>query len=203
MQAIFEPAVNDSVFLDYNPARNYDIAREHARLQAAADRRTDRAHQQAVSGRTAAKRRSPRSRRTCRRLPRESEDKRTPAQQAAGIAENDEDHACPTTKCAPPCPQADTERLHAIAKRLLQMFTGYGRRPCRRASSTWAGTRREPSSPCAAIRTLRAKKCSPAFLSALGGGDVPEAPLHADIHVPPQSAGRVGRQRRTTRCSPA
>ena len=26
MQAIFQPAVNDRVFLDYNPARNYDIS---------------------------------------------------------------------------------------------------------------------------------------------------------------------------------
>jgi len=74
---------------------------------------------------------------------------------------------------------ADTERLQAIEHRLVSMFAGYGAPPTapsitdvgREAPRTYIAIRGNPDNP--------GEEVGPGFLTALGGGDIPEPPLHA------------------------
>ena len=99
--------------------------------------------------------------------------------------------------------QADAERLHAIEKRLVSMFAGYGPPPMapgvidvgREAPRTYIALRGNPE--CAG------REVGPGFLTVLGGGEVPDPPLARQDHRPAQGAGRVDGQRRTIRCSRA
>ena len=73
----------------------------------------------------------------------------------------------------------DKDRLDSISQRLLQMFSGYGPPPMapgivdigRDAPKTFIAIRGNPDA--------FGDEVQPGFLTALGGGDVPEAPLHA------------------------
>ena len=73
----------------------------------------------------------------------------------------------------------DKDRLDSISQRLLQMFTGYGPPPMapgimdigRDAPKTFIAIRGNPEA--------FGEEVQPGFLTALGGGDVPEPPLHA------------------------
>jgi hypothetical protein len=75
--------------------------------------------------------------------------------------------------------QADKERMDAIAKRLLQTFTSYGPPPMsagiidagRDAPKTFIAIRGNPEA--------YGEEVQPGFPTCAGGGDVPEAPLHA------------------------
>ncbi|MBI1792213.1 MAG: DUF1553 domain-containing protein, partial [Acidobacteria bacterium] len=75
--------------------------------------------------------------------------------------------------------QADAERLHAVEKRLVAMFAGYAPPPMapgiidvgREAPRTYIALRGNPGSPGEEVR--------PGFPTALGGGDIPDPPLHA------------------------
>ena len=75
--------------------------------------------------------------------------------------------------------QPDKERMDAIARRLLQTFSNYGPPPMsegiidvgRDAPKTFIAIRGNPDAP--------GDEVQPGFLTALGGADIPEPPLHA------------------------
>jgi hypothetical protein len=176
-QAIFQPAVADKVFLDYNPARNYDIA-ENSRTfklwQISEEiQNIQRPYQNELREKKIAQ------------LPddvqaafHEAEDKRTKEQRILAD-DNAKKVAVSGNEIDAILKQEDRERLDAIAKRLLQTFSNYGPPPMsfgiidagRDAPKTFLLTRGNPDAP--------GDEVQPGFLSALGGGDIPDAPLHA------------------------
>jgi hypothetical protein len=177
MQAIFQPAVSDRVFLDYNPARNYDIAENS---------RTFKLWQtsEEIQNIEAPYREQLRDKKIAQ-LPadvqaafREAEDKRTKEQRIL-VDDNGKKVAVGGNEINAIMKQEDRERLDAIAKRLLQTFSNYGPPPMspgivdagRDAPKTFILSRGNPDAP--------GDEVQPGFLSALGGGDIPEAPLHA------------------------
>jgi Protein of unknown function (DUF1553)/Protein of unknown function (DUF1549)/Planctomycete cytochrome C len=177
MQAIFAPAVNDRVFLEYNTARFYDIAangREFKLRQIgdAIDRiqkpYREKSRQEKIT-----------------RLPAPAQaaiaiaaDKRTPEQQAlvtdseAALKVSDDEIRAALTP-------ADAAKLQQIEKRLVSMFANYAPPPMapgiidvgREAPRTFVAVRGNPDVPGEEVR--------PGFLSVLGGGEIPDPPLHA------------------------
>jgi hypothetical protein len=177
MQAIFQPVVSDRVLLDYNPARFYDIA-ENARTFKLWQISTEianinRPYQHELKEKKLAA------------LPpelqaafRAHEKDRTP-EQSRLVSENPKAVNVEQAEINTIMSQADKERMDAIARRLLQTFTGYGPPPAsdgitdvgREAPKTFIAIRGNPDAP--------GEEVHPGFLTALGGGDIPEAPLHA------------------------
>ncbi len=177
MQAVFAPAVNDRVFLEYNTARFSDIAANtrEFRLRQIGDQLSriltpyrERLKQVKVD-----------------KLPADvraafaiKADKRTPEQQAlvtsadAKVRVADEDVYAALSA-------TDKEVVGAIEKRLVSMFTGHTAPPMapgvidvgREAPRTFIALRGNPEAP--------GEEVGPGFLSALGGGEIPEPPLHA------------------------
>jgi hypothetical protein len=177
MQAIFQPAISDRVFLDYNPARNYDISENS---------RSFRLYQM---GEQAAKINSKYSddlrAKKMAALPADvaaaistAEDKRT-LEQARIVLDNAGKIRVSGREISDVMSKEDKDRLNSISQRLLQMFTGYGPPPMapgivdigRDAPKTFIAIRGNPEA--------FGEEVQPGFLTALGGGDVPEAPLHA------------------------
>jgi hypothetical protein len=177
MQAIFQPAVADRVFLDYNPARNYDIAensRDFRLWQTAAEIQSiQRKYQEPLKEKKLSE--LPELVQTAFHT---TEDKRTKAQQDL-VVQNEGKVRVTPAEIAGLMDQADKERMQAIAQRLLQTFSNYGPPPMsagiidagRDAPKTFVAIRGNPDAP--------GDEVQPGFLSALGGADVPEAPLHA------------------------
>ncbi|MES1256875.1 MAG: PSD1 and planctomycete cytochrome C domain-containing protein [Acidobacteriota bacterium] len=177
MQAIFQPAVSDKVFLDYNPARQYDLAENTRafRLWQISDEiaHVNRKYQDELREKKIAA--LPAELQAAFRAP---EDKRTTAQLQL-VSENPNATRVAQNEIDAIMSQADKERMDAIAKRLLQIFTGYGPPPMS-AGITDAG--RDAPKTFLAIRgnpEAYGEEVQPGFLSALGGGEVPEAPPHA------------------------
>ncbi len=147
MQAIFAPAVNDRVFMEYNSARFYDIA---------ANTRDFRLRQIATQ---------------IDSIFNPVRDRLKKEKGKDAKVGDDEIRAALSP--------ADAERLHAIEKRLVSIFSGYGPPPTapsitdvgREAPRTFLAIRGNPDNP--------GDEVGPGFLTALGGGDVPEPPLHA------------------------
>ena len=177
LQAIFQPAVSDKVFLDYNPARNYDLAENN---------RSFKLWQisQEINNINSRYRKELREKKIAALKPelqaayRASEDKRTPAQLQL-VSENPDAAAIKQPEIDAIMSQADKERMDAIAKRLLTTFTGYGPPPMsagitdigRDAPKTFIAIRGNPDA--------YGDEVQPGFPTCAGGGDVPEAPLHA------------------------
>jgi Protein of unknown function (DUF1549)/Protein of unknown function (DUF1553)/Planctomycete cytochrome C len=178
MQAIFAPLVYDRTFLEYNAGRNYDLAvvgREFKLRQIGEQiTRIERPYREKLRAEKIAKLSEPD--RAVLALKPES---RTPEQQSAALqlepkvsVSNDEIRAAMS--------QDDTERLHGIEKRLVTMFANYAPAPMvpsvtdigREAPKTFIALRGNP--------TAYGDEVGPGFLSVLGGGDVPEPPLHAE-----------------------
>jgi mono/diheme cytochrome c family protein len=177
MQAIFQPAVNDRVFLDYNPARNYDISEnsrsfrlyqigeESARINAKYSSQLKEKKMAALPADVVAALNTP-------------EDKRT-LDQARIVLDNIGKTAVSQREIAEVMSKEDKDRLDSIAQRLLQMYNGYGPPPMapgiidvgREAPKTFIAVRGNPEA--------FGDEVQPGFLSALGGGDIPEPPLHA------------------------
>jgi hypothetical protein len=178
LQAIFAPLVYDRVFLEYNAGRNYDLGQngrefklrqmgdQIARIQG---KYRGELRKKKVAGLPDAE----------RAAVEVAPEKRTPQEQASATqaekkigVSDDEVRAAMT--------QEDAERLHGIEKRLVSMFAGYAPPPMtpsvmdvgREAPRTFIALRGNP--------TAYGDEVSPGFLSALGGGDVPEPPLHAE-----------------------
>lgn len=176
LQAIFAPAVNDRVFLDYNPARFYDIAantREFKLRQVGAEiDRIQGPYKKRLRDEKVAKLEP-----AIRAAVKLKAEERTPAQEAlAAKAENSIKVSDDEIRAV--LSQADAERLHAIEKRLVSTFAGYTAPPMapgvidvgREAPRTYIAQRGNYEAP--------GDEVSPGFLTALGGGEVPEPPLH-------------------------
>jgi Protein of unknown function (DUF1549)/Protein of unknown function (DUF1553)/Planctomycete cytochrome C len=177
MQAIFQPAVSDKVLLDYNPARNYDLAE---------NTRAFKLWQisEEIAGLNRPYRKDLREKKIAALRPelqaalRAEEAKRTPAQLQL-LSENPDAAVVKQSEIDAIMSQADKERMDAIARRLLQIFTGYGPPPMsagitdagRDAPKTFIAIRGNPDS--------YGDEVQPGFPTCAGGGDVPEAPLHA------------------------
>jgi hypothetical protein len=177
MQAIFQPAVADRVFLDYNPARNYDIAensRDFRLWQTSAEIQSIQKKYQ-----------EPLKEKKLSELPElvqiafhTPEEKRTQAQRDL-VVQNEGKVRVTPAEISGLMDQADKERMQAIAQRLLQTFSSYGPPPMsagiidagRDAPKTFIAIRGNPDAP--------GDEVQPGFPSALGGADIPEAPLHA------------------------
>ncbi len=177
MQAIFAPAVNDRVFLDYNPARQYDLAavtREFKLRQIGEQiERIEGPYRKQLREAKVAKLSAEKQ-----AVLKIAPEKRTPAQQAlATDAENQTRVGDDAVRSA--LSQADAERIHEIEKKLLSMFAGYAAPPMapgiidvgREAPRTYIALRGNPEA--------RGEEVKPGFLSALGGGEVPETPIEA------------------------
>jgi len=177
MQAIFVPAVNDRVFLEYNMARFYDIAansREFKLRQIgdAIDRiqkpYREKSRQEKINRVSA----------DAQAAIAIAAEKRTPEQQAlvtdseAALKVSDDEIRAALTP-------ADAVRLHQIEKRLVSMFANYAPPPMapgiidvgREAPKTFIAVRGNPDMPGEEVR--------PGFLSVLGGGEIPDPPLRA------------------------
>ncbi len=172
MQAIFAPAVKTRVFLDYNPARNYDLAENgrQVRLRQIGEE-IDRL--QSASKKRALDSKLANVPEAVRAAFKTDESKRTPEQQELveahkkTIRVSDDEIRAGLT-------QTEAERLHAIEKRLVSIYAGYKPPPMapgimdvgREAPRTYVAVRGNPA--------VRAERVEPGFLSALGGGDIKE-----------------------------
>src|SRR5262249_10239180 len=105
-------------------------------------------------------------------------EKRTPEQQALATNSEAEIHVSEDDVRAA-FSQADAERTHAIEKKLVQVFRAYAAPPMspgimdggRGAPRTYVGLRGSPD--------WRGEEVKPGFLTALGGGEIPEPPIEA------------------------
>ena len=176
MQAIFAPAVNDRAFLEYNDARFYDIAantREFRLRQIGTQiDRIEKPYRERLR-----KEKIARLETAAQAAVNAKPENRTPEQQilAAKVADritvsNDEVLAALSPE--------DAERMQVIEKKLVGVFAGYAPPPMapaiidvgREAPRTYIATRGNPDAP--------GDEVQPGFLTVLGGGDVPEPPLH-------------------------
>ena len=177
MQAIFAPAVNDRVFLEYNEAHFYDLqanSREF-RLRQIGQQIADieKPYRQQLRAARIAKL-APDVQAVLKMKP----EARTPDQQALAtqseeaVKVGDDDVRAALT-------QGDAERLHAIEKKLVSIFTGYGPPPMapgvidvgREAPRTYIALRGNPEA--------RGEEVKAGFLSALGGGEISDPPIEA------------------------
>jgi hypothetical protein len=177
MQAIFAPVINDRVFLDYNPARGYDIqanTREF-RLRQIGDQieRIEAPYRKEVRDAKIATL-SPERKAVLDLAP----EKRTPEQQALATESENSVKVTEDKVCAK-FSQSDAERIHQIEKKLLSMFAGYTAPPMspgvidagREAPRTYVALRGNPDA--------RGEEVKPGFLTVLGGGETPEPPIEA------------------------
>jgi hypothetical protein len=177
MQAIFAPAVNDRVFLEYNEAHFYDLqanSREFRLRQIGQQiAEIEKPYRQRLREARIAKL-APGVQAVLKMKP----EARTPDQQALAtqseeaVKVGDDDVRAALT-------QADAERLHAIEKKLVSIFAGYGPPPMapgiidvgREAPRTYIALRGNPEA--------RGEEVKAGFLSALGGGEISEPPIEA------------------------
>ena len=177
MQAIFTPAINDRVFLEYNEAHFYDLQANNRefRLRQIGQQigEIERPYRKRLREARIAKLSS-----DAQAVLKIKPEARTPQQQALAtqsedaIKVGDDDIRAALS-------QADAERLHAIEKKLVTMFAGYGPPPMapgiidvgREAPHTYIALRGNPEA--------RGEEVKAGFLSVLGGGEIPEPPLEA------------------------
>jgi len=177
MQAVFAPAVNDRIFLEYNAGRNYDLnwnGREF-RLRQVADQieRIFKPYRDRITKEKTA-RLSAEAQAALKLNPEE----RTADQQLLALS------SLPKTKptddqLRDALSQADAEVLHALEKKLVSMFAGYGPPPM---APGIVDVGREAPRTFVALRgnwENRGEEVKPGFLTALGGGDIPEPPVES------------------------
>ena len=177
LQAIFQPAVADRVFHEYNKGRQYDLAE------------TSRSFRLYQMGEQAAlinaKYADPLKAKKLAALPADvvtalatAEDKRT-LHQARLALDNTPKIKVSQEEIDALMSEEDKATIASISKRLLKIFTGYAPPPMspaimdigRDAPKTFLAIRGNPEA--------HGEEVQPGFLTALGGGDVPEPPLHA------------------------
>jgi mono/diheme cytochrome c family protein len=177
MQAIFTPAINDRVFLEYNEAHFYDLqanSREF-RLRQIGQQigEIERPYRKRLREARIAK--LPADAQAVLKIKPEA---RTSQQQALAT-QSEEAIKVGDDDVRAALSQADAERLHAIEKKLVAMFAGYGPPPMapgiidvgREAPHTYIALRGNPEA--------RGEEVKAGFLSALGGGEIPEPAIEA------------------------
>ena len=177
MQAVFAPITKTDVFLDYNPARFFGVAENSRtfRLRQIGDEisRIQKPYKGTIRERKLAT------------LPKEVQvafdkepEERTPRE--AGLVQEYSDRLkIEQEEIRAELSQADLERIEAVERRLLGMFSGYGAPPIargvtdisREAPKTFIALRGNPDTP--------GEEVGPGYLTSLGGGDISEPPLHA------------------------
>ncbi len=181
MQAVFAPAVNDRVFLDYNPARFYDISwnSRDFRLRDIVDHRNSLL----ADGRRLARERK------LEGVPNLAEvmeafetlrELRTPRQ--AQLFSDYEERAARITDDDAQAfmAQEDIERLAALDKQIVGLMSKHAPPPMapgiidrsRESPRTYIAIRGNVDTP--------GEEVQPGYLMALGGGDIPEPPLHVE-----------------------
>jgi len=177
MQAVFAPSVNDRVFLEYNTARFSDIAanaREFKLRQIGEQiARMEKPYRKKLREQKIAALPS-----AAQTAVNTKEDKRTAQQQALAAQSGDalkitEDEVLASLSAA------DQERMGVIEHKLVGLFNGHAAPPMapgiidigREAPRTYIAERGNYQSP--------GEEVHPGFLTALGGGEVPDPPLHA------------------------
>ncbi len=178
MQAIFAPAINDRVFVEYNDSRFYDLT---------TNRREFKLRQLGAQIAQIEKTYSKKLREDkIARLPPDTqavlklkpEDRTKDQQITADAAEKRLKVGIDQVRAA--LSQPDAERLHEIEKKLVAMFDGYSAPPMspgiidmgREAPRTYIALRGNPEA--------RGEEVKAGFLSVLGGGDIPEPPVEAN-----------------------
>jgi len=179
MQAVFAPAVNEDIFLEYNQFRFHGLAwnTRDFKLRGIAD------HIRAIFDPYSKKIRNERLRKhpdgeeaiAAFDVPR---NKRTTRQEEL-VTLYEKDAKVTNTEIYAALTPADRERVETIERRLVGMFKGY-KSPMtvpgvidggREAPRTYVAVRGNPDVP--------GDEVQPGYLSALGGGDIPEPPEHA------------------------
>ena len=199
MQAIFAPAVNDRVFLEYNTARFSDLA-ANAREFRLRQLGGEIAHLEKPYREKLREQKIEALPEASRVALKTAEEKRTPEQQALvaqssealKVSEDDDFGRVVTGRCG--AHERDREKL-------VGMFNGHSAPPMapgiidvgREAPRTYIALRGNHESPGEEVR--------PGFLTALGGGDIPDPPLHAQDRPSVERPWRSGLRARTIRCS--
>jgi hypothetical protein len=177
LQAVFAPAINDRVFLEYNAARFYDIA---------ANSREFRLRQ--IGDQLASMLNPIRERLRKERIAKLPDDARAAfdlkpeersQQQQALVASREAEVRVNDDEVRAALSNADAEQLRSIEKALVTIFTGYTAPPMapgvidvgREAPRTFIAIRGNWQQP--------GEEVNPGFLSCLGGGDVAEPAPHA------------------------
>ena len=175
MQAVFAPAVNDRVFLEYNDARFYDLSANgrEFKLRQIGDQiaRIEKPYRMRLRDGKIAKL-APEAQAVLKLKP----EARTPEQQALAT-QSEETSKVSDDEVRSQLTQADSERLHEIEKKLVSMFAGYAPPPMapgvidvgREAPRTYIALRGNPEA--------RGEEVAPGFLSVLGGGEIPDPPV--------------------------
>ncbi len=177
MQAVFAPAVNDRVFLEYNTARFSDIAANtrEFKLRQFGDQiaRMEQPYRTQLRDEKIAKL-TP----AAQVAVKTEEAKRTPEQQTL-VAQSKDALTISEDEVLARLSPSDKERMSVIQRKLVGIFNGYSAPPMapgiidvgREAPRTYIAERGNYQSP--------GEEVKPGFLTALGGGEVPDPPLHA------------------------
>jgi mono/diheme cytochrome c family protein len=177
MQAIFAPLVYDQVPLDYNPSRVEALAENTRTFKlwqiSETIERLYRPYREKIRESRMAP--LPEDAKQALRLP---EDKRTAAQQAL-FTRYDAQVKPGENEIRVAMSEGDRDQLHEVEKKLVTMYAGYGPPTTspgvmdvgREAPKTFLAPRGNWQNP--------GEEVQPGLLSVLGGGDVPEPPLHA------------------------
>jgi hypothetical protein len=175
MQAIFVAAEKTRVFLQYDPARSYDLAENlrHAKLREIGDQLEAllKPYQKRISDEKLSKL-SP----EIRDAFATDEAKRTPEQRAL-IEANRKRIAAPSEEVRAILTPEDRERLHKFEIQLVNMFTGFKAGPF--APGVKDISREAPKTFLPGRGGAPGEEVKPGLLTALRGGDIPEPPLDA------------------------
>lgn len=175
MQAIFVPAEKSRVFLQYDPARSYDLAenQRHARLREIGDQleALQKPYQKRISDEKLSKLPAP-----VRDAFATDEAKRTPEQRAL-VEENRKKIAASSDEVRALLTPEQTAQLHKIEVQLVGMFTGFKAGPF--APSVRDISREAPKTFLPARGAAPPELVEPGFLTVLGGANIPEPPLDA------------------------
>ncbi len=179
MQAIFAPMINDKVALEYNDAKFYDVAANYRdfELRQIGENiaRIERPYREQLRKEKIAKL-SP----DLQAILAIAKEKRTPEQEAQALSA-EEKLKFGNEAVMARLSQADAERLHAIEKKLLTMYSAYAPGP---TAPGVVDVGREAPRTFIAIRgntEMPGEEVGPGYLTALGGGDIPDPPLHAKV----------------------
>lgn len=177
MQAIFAPATEDRVFLEYNSARFYDLTENTRKFKLRQIGETIDRIFKPYRAKIRDTKLAPLPADVREAFAIAAED-RTAAQQAL-VTMNEEAAKVTDEEIRAALSQADRERLQAVERQLVSIFAGYSSPPMapgvidigREAPRTFVAQRGNPQSP--------GEEVQPGFPALLGGGDIPEPPLHA------------------------
>jgi len=179
MQAIFEPMIYDVVDFDYNSGRFYRLSantREFklrnitSRIKAIQRPYIKRLRREKLLTRPDGE--------TALEAFNTPEAERTPEQQAL-FAETGDLARVSDEEVYAALSDEDRERMDAIEKQLVGLFKGYGPPPSAPGVIDMSGTAAPSYVAVRGNPEVRGEEVRPGYLSALGGGDIPDAPEHA------------------------